>query len=80
MLHANICDSAKLELLGLGAEVLWYRLLTKVDDYGNWYWDSGRFKTNCFGKKTRLNNRTIKGWMEEIKDAGLVAFNYPQLW
>lgn len=35
MLHSNICESEKLGLVSYAAETLYYKLLTRVDDNGN---------------------------------------------
>jgi hypothetical protein len=73
MLHENICESEKIQQLSPGAEVMYYRILTKVDDYGNWWWEVPRFKSNCFSQKHTLTNKVVINWMQELVDAKLVT-------
>ena len=51
MLHANICESAKIDKLSAEAERLYTRLLTQLDDFGNHPADPDLIRSACFPLK-----------------------------
>ena len=74
MLHDRICESEKIDKLSAEEERLYTRLLTHLDDYGNYLADPQSIRTACFPRKKKWNNRTIQFWLDRIVAVGLVAY------
>ncbi len=73
MLHKNICTSEKLSTVSMGAECLFYRLLTVVDDYGRFWGNPATIKDACLPLRTRNASVTdVKKWLFELVDVGLI--------
>lgn len=70
MLHENICESEKLDSVSWRANVLYVRLLTKVDDHGNFYGDSSLIKLACFPYK-KIQAGAVGKTLGELVAAGL---------
>jgi len=71
MLHGNICASEKIDKLNAEAERLYTRLLTQLDDYGNYPADAELIRRACFPLKKRWNNWSIQAWLDKIIAVGL---------
>ena len=59
ILKESICTSESLAHLSAEAEVLFYRLIVKVDDFGLYY-ECKRFYQRSTGRIYRPHNQTIK--------------------
>lgn len=73
MLYENICESKKIERLSARAETLYYRLLTKTDDFGNFYGEPSRLNSACFPLNKKLKNQAVKEWRDELIAVGLIV-------
>lgn len=73
MIHDNIINSHKVNALSPWAEVLWMRLLTVVDDNGNYYADSMRVFANCLPEKKGATEKITKQAIQELRDVGLIV-------
>lgn len=67
-------DSDKVNLLSPHAEVLFYRLMMKADDFGCFYGNVRLIKANCFPLKVdSVRDTDISRWMDELQKAGLIV-------
>lgn len=67
-------DSDKVNLLKAHAEVLFYRLMMKADDYGSFYANVKLIKSNCYPLRTdAVRDADITRWMDELLKAGLIV-------
>lgn len=67
-------DSDKINLLSAHAEVLFYRLMMKADDYGSFSANVKLIKSNCFPLRTdTVRDADISRWMDELLKAGLIV-------
>lgn len=67
-------DSEKVNLLKAHAEVLFYRLMMKADDYGSFYANVKLIKSNCYPLRTdAVRDADITRWMDELLKAGLIV-------
>lgn len=67
-------DSDKVNLLSPNAEVLFYRLMMKADDFGCFYGNVRLIKANCFPLKVdSVRDTDISRWMDELQKAGLIV-------
>jgi len=66
MIHANICDSRKLSTISLAAETLYYRLLTRVDDDGNFTAEARIVLGQCAPMRKEWNEEVVAGLLEEL--------------
>jgi len=80
MLSDNICTSKKIAKISFGAECLWYRLLTKVDDNGNFHGDVATIRGHCM-PLLDVALTQIEEWLQELANVrgngeptGLIAF------
>jgi hypothetical protein len=74
MLHGNICISEKIDQLNAEAERLYTRLLTQLDDLGNYPADPESIRKVCFPLKKRWNNWSIQIWLNKIVAVGLASY------
>lgn len=74
IIKESICTSEDLNKLSQSAEILFYRLITKVDDYGCFYGNEVIIKSYCFPLKpdTEVPPESVKRWLQEIADAGII--------
>ena len=73
ILKESICNSEDIAKLSLEAEILFYRLLVKADDYGAYYGNEAIVKSNCFPLKSDdINSSQVLKWLEELDNAGLI--------
>lgn len=66
MIHANICDSEKLAAVSYPAEVLYYRLLTRVDDNGNFHADPRIIRGQCMTLRDDMTSEMVGHLLEEL--------------
>lgn len=73
LLKESICTSEDLEKLSTGAENLFYRLITKADDFGAYYGNASIVKGTCLPLKSDyITSAQVSAWIDEIAKAGLV--------
>lgn len=73
LLKETICTSEDLDKLSARAENLFYRLITKADDFGAYYGNASIVKGTCFPLKSDdFSSREVEAWIEEIAKAGLI--------
>lgn len=80
MIAENVCDSERLAKVSAGAERLWFRLLTKTDDNGNFYAKPALVRGHCLAQFD-FTIQEVSDWLEELASArggdgdfGLIAF------
>ena len=66
MLHANICESKKLSEISFAAETLYYRLLSRVDDDGNFSADPRIVLGQCAPLRRELDEKKVQGLLDEL--------------
>lgn len=66
MIHSNICESKKLAEISLAAETLYYRLLTRVDDDGNFTADPRIVLGTCAPLRREWNEKIVSELLEEL--------------
>jgi hypothetical protein len=66
MLHSNICESEKLASISYPAETLYYRLLTRVDDNGNFSADPRIVFGQCMTLREDMTPKKVAGLLEEL--------------
>lgn len=66
MLHANICDSEKLATISYEAETLYYRLLTRVDDNGNFTANPRLVYGQCLALRDDMNPARVDELLGEL--------------
>lgn len=70
----DITDSEKVDMLTANAEVLFYRLMMKADDYGSFHANVKLIKANCFPLRLdTVRDADISRWMDELQKAGLIV-------
>lgn len=73
LIKESICTSEDLDKLSPMAEILFYRLIVKADDYGAYYGNVSIIKSNCFPLKSDdITCEQVKEWLSELVSAGLV--------
>lgn len=73
MLRENILDSKKLGRATHAACNLWFRLLVKVDDFGNFSDDAVLIRTTCFQWRRKMRTSHVKEWIDELVGIGLLS-------
>jgi hypothetical protein len=71
ILYDTICTSQKLGKVSDAAEVLYYRLLVKADDYGRFYADADIVQGECVIKK-KWKPGTVEKALQELHGVGLI--------
>lgn len=66
MIHSNICESEKLSTISYAAETLYYRLLTRVDDNGNFTADPRTVFGQCMVLREDMNPKKISALLDEL--------------
>jgi hypothetical protein len=72
-LKPGIRDSERIESLSCDAEILYYRLLVSVDDFGRMDARPLLVKSQCFPIRLRATADTCAAWMKELESAGLIV-------
>ena len=75
IIKETICTSEDIAQLSLGAEVLFYRLIVKADDFGCYHGNIKIIKNTCFPLKADdIKDKQIVEWLNELVNVGMVFF------
>lgn len=70
----DITDSELINKLSAHAEVLFYRLMMKADDYGSFHANVKLVKSNCFPLKTdTIRDADLSRWLHELQTSGVIV-------
>lgn len=73
IIKETICTSEDLNKLSWQAEVLFYRLMVKADDFGAYFGNESIVKSTCFPLRSDdISCLQVKSWLEELSKAGLI--------
>lgn len=73
ILKESICTSEDLNTLSQGAEILFYRLMVKADDYGIYYANASIVRSTCFPLKADdIKSSQVESWLTELSKAGII--------
>lgn len=73
ILKESICTSEDLNRLSSSAEILFYRLIVKADDYGTFHGNPAIVKNICFPLKSDdIKLKQVESWLSELVSAGLI--------
>ena len=73
IIKESICTSEDLDKLSPQAEILFYRLIVKADDYGAYYGNESIVKSTCFPLRSdAIKSHQVKSWLSELASAGLI--------
>ena len=73
IIKESICTSEDLDKLSAQAEILFYRLIVKADDYGCYFGNENIVKSTCFPLKSdAIKSNQVKKWLSELVEAGLI--------
>lgn len=72
MIHDRICLSRKVNSVSFGAEVLWVRILTMVDDNGNYSRDPLLIYANGVRRKKGVKQSHVEQFLNELIEIGLL--------
>ena len=74
IIKESICTSEDIGRLSPMAEILFYRLMVKADDYGAYYGNISIIKSNCFPLKSDdITCNQVESWLNELFAAGLIV-------
>ena len=66
MIHSNICESKKLSTVSYAAETLYYRLLSRVDDDGNFTAEPRVILGQCLPFRTDQDAESVEELLQEL--------------
>lgn len=72
LLKDSICTSESIDQLGWFEEVMFYRLIVSVDDYGRFDARPAVLKSRLFPLKERLTSKDVFVSLQKLADAGIV--------
>ena len=72
MIHDNVCESRKLNSVSFEAAELWFRLLTVVDDNGNYYGGPAKVYVNLMEEKKGASQKSTEKSLRDLNDVGLI--------
>ena len=73
IIKESICTSENIAALSMGAEVLFYHLIVKADDYGVYFDNEQIIRSTCYPLKTdEIKLKQVESWLNELVSAGLV--------
>jgi len=72
ILKESICTSEELASISAEAEVLFYRLIVKADDFGIYYANPKIIMGSCFPLTTPTKTK-VEGWLDELCCASLIT-------
>ena len=73
IIKESICTSENIAALSMGAEVLFYHLIVKADDYGVYFGNEQIIRSTCYPLKTdEIKLKQVESWINELVSAGLV--------
>jgi hypothetical protein len=73
MLRENVLDSKKLGRATHAACNLWFRLLVKVDDFGNFPDDAVRIRNTCFQWRRKMKTSYVRELIDELVGSSLIS-------
>jgi hypothetical protein len=75
IIKETICTSEDIAALSPNAEILFYRLIVKADDYGTYYGNPSIIKNTCFPLiSDDIKTEQVKTWIAELANVGLVIY------
>ena len=74
IIKESICTSEDIACLSMGAEILFYRLIVKADDFGCYYGNEAIIKNTCFPLKTdeQISVQMVTEWVQQLERSGLI--------
>lgn len=73
IIKESICTSEDIAGLSMGAEILFYHLIVKADDYGVYFGNEQIIKNTCFPlKSSEIKLKQVGSWLNELIKAGLI--------
>ena len=73
IIKESICTSEDIAGLSMGAEILFYHLIVKADDYGVYFGNEQIIKNTCFPlKSSEIKLKQVASWLNELINAGLI--------
>lgn len=73
IIKESICTSEDIAGLSMGAEILFYHLMVKVDDFGVYFGNEHIIKNTCFPlKSSEIKVKQVESWLNELVKAGLL--------
>ena len=73
IIKESICTSEDIACLSMGAEILFYHLMVKVDDFGVYFGNEQIIKNTCFPlKSSEIKLKQVESWLNELIKAGLL--------
>lgn len=76
IIKESICTSEDVAKLSMGAEILFYHLMVKADDFGVYFGNEQIIKNTCFPlKSSEIKLKQVESWLNELVKAGLL-FEY----
>ena len=73
LIKESITTSEDIEMLSAGAEILFYRLIVKADDFGIYYGNAKLIRSNCFPLRVDdVPTDYVEDWLNELNRAGLI--------
>lgn len=74
IIKETICTSEDLDKLSPEAEILFYRLIVKADDFGAYYGNESIVKSTCFPLRSdEIRSYEVDEWLKELENAGLIS-------
>ena len=73
IIKESICTSEYIAGLSMGAEILFYHLMVKVDDFGVYFGNEQIIKNTCFPlKSSEIKVKQVESWLNELVKSGLL--------
>lgn len=73
LIKESITTSEDIDVLSAGAEILFYRLMVKADDFGIYYGNAKLIRSNCFPLRVDdVPADYVEEWLKELDRAGLI--------
>ena len=73
IIKESICTSEDIAGLSMGAEILFYHLIVKADDFGVYFGNEQIIKNTCFPlKSSEIKLKQVESWLNELIKAGLI--------
>lgn len=73
LIKESICTSEDLNKLSNEAEILFYRLIVQVDDFGCYFGNPSIVKSRCFPLRTDdIKSEQVDCWLNELARVGLI--------
>lgn len=73
IIKESICTSEDIAGLSMGAEILFYHLMVKADDFGVYFGNEQIIKNTCFPlKSSEIKLKQVESWLNELIKAGLL--------